>query len=149
MQIKKYIDQFFRDITTIGGIYIYILISLWFFAIGNTHLFLQLILGAIVTFIMAVIIRLVYFKERPLKQGYINLIEKIDASSFPSLHSARVGYMFLVIISQYNFILMVTLLEVIGLLVCYSRIYLRKHDLIDVIGGIIFGLAVGYMIINL
>ena len=141
--------MFFNDITIIGGIYIYLLIAILFLIIGNTSLFYQLILGVIVTFGIAVIIRLVYFKERPLKQNYVGIIEKIDASSFPSVHSARAGYMFIIIISHYNSISIIAILGTIGLLICYSRIYLRKHDIIDVMGGIMLGLAIGYLVVRL
>jgi membrane-associated phospholipid phosphatase len=49
--------------------------------------------------------------------------------------------MFLLIAYSGNLILRI-FLAVIGLLVAYSRIYLKRHYYIDVIGGIILGVLI-------
>ncbi|MEK6808780.1 MAG: phosphatase PAP2 family protein [Nanoarchaeota archaeon] len=125
------------------------ILTLIFFFIGNYELFLRLTIGGIAIFIIAIIIRLLYFKERPNKEPYNNLFEKIDAGAFPSLHSARITFITLVIIySTQNFLLSMFLI-IICVFVYYSRIYLKKHDYIDVIGGIIIGIIFWYFIVGL
>lgn len=121
------------------------IISLFFLFLDNYNLFMQLSFGLIITFLVAVIIRLLYFKERPNKEPYTNLFEKIDASAFPSIHSARISFLVLVFSSYFQNLLIITLLLIIGILVCYSRIYLRKHDFVDVVGGVIVGIVLGYL----
>ena len=84
------------------------------------------------------------------------LIEKIDSSSFPSMHSTRSMILALTIIDLYEkinktnitnlhytnniiiLILTITILLSIGL----SRIYLKKHYLIDIVAGWILGIII-------
>ncbi len=150
MSIQKYTEIFFRDMTSLGSIYIYMICPLIALFTGEYRLFLQLSFGAVASFMIAVIIRLIYFKERPNKQPYGNLIEKIDAASFPSIHAARASFMFLAFGSFFrNNVIITIFLAIIALLICYSRIYLKKHDFADVGGGIFMGLGLGYIVLSL
>ena len=128
-----------------GGFFFYAVVTLLSLIVGEKILFRQLMLGFIITAVVVVGIRLVYFKPRPVKQQYHNLIEKIDASSFPSWHLARALYLAL-ILGKVMGNLVVPIF--IALLVGYSRLYLKKHDWIDLIGGMVLA-GVTYLIVIL
>ncbi|HLC58744.1 MAG TPA: phosphatase PAP2 family protein [Candidatus Nanoarchaeia archaeon] len=134
-----------KEITLFGSttFYIFLLILSFF----DFDIFIFLLLGFIITFGIALIIRLLYFKKRPLKQTYANFIEKVDASSFPSLHVARSIFLTLVIHKFFNNYFLSIFFLIIAILVAFSRIYLKKHDIYDVLGGLVLGI-IGYYLVN-
>ncbi len=137
--IKHYLGEIFRDITSLGSAVFYGAVCLVVLAYGSVTLFWNLLAGFFFTGVVITVVRLVYFKPRPHKQVYKNWIEKINASSFPSWHSARVFYIVFVFIGVSR-VFDIVLLSLAGL-VAYSRIYLKKHDWCDVI----FGIGLGYL----
>ncbi len=134
---QKYLSIFFRDLTTFGGALFYAFIILLGLAFHQTTLAVDLALGFVIGFILLIPLRLLYFKNRPQKETYSNLIERLDASSFPSWHTARIVFFAItgIIYFKNTFLTIISITLVI--LVGYSRIYLKKHDWIDVLGGIV------------
>ena len=145
---KKYLNILFRDLTTFGGAIFYALMVLLALAFDQTTLALDLILGFMISLIILIPIRLLYFKNRPQKQTYSNFLERIDASSFPSWHTARIVLLALGAIFYFQNIFVSSISIVLAVLVGYSRIYLRKHDWMDLLGGIILA-GVTYWIVAL
>src|SRR3989338_5966999 len=145
---KKYLDILFRDLTTFGGALFYTFIVLLAFAFNQTALAVDLILGFMISLIILVPIRLFYFRERPQKQTYSNFLERIDASSFPSWHTARIVFVAITAIFYFNNMLVNIISVVLAVLVGYSRIYLKKHDWMDLLGGIILA-GVTYWMVTL
>lgn len=135
------LKKIFEEITFFGGIAFYLMFSLIFLIFGKVDYFSILIVILTIIYLISLIIRLVYFKQRPKKVGYKNFLGKIDASSFPSIHSARAVFifLFLAVYVLHNNLLKIFLF-VITLLVLYSRIYLKKHDIIDILGGTLLGI---------
>ena len=158
MNKNKYLDTIFRDITTFGGFVFYCITMLLALIFQEFTLLFQLLFGLFFTFIVIVLIRTFYFKNRPNKQEYDNFIDKIDASSFPSWHASRI--VFLALIFNYFFNhntifnnndtknYLTLLFFITALLVAYSRIYLKKHDWKDILGGIVLGM-VTFLLSNL
>lgn len=147
--MKIIIKKFFEEITFLGGILFY-LIFLLFFLINKDY-FSSLIIfsGIVLIYFITLGVRTFYFKSRPKKVKYKNFLEKIDASSFPSIHSARSIFIFLFlifyVIADY---LVLFLLLVLTFLVMYSRIYLKKHNIMDLLGGILLAIF-SFVIISL
>lgn len=140
MKINKYLKELFRDLTSFGGFLFYAILILFFFLSKNFVIALQLFVGILFIYAIIVSIRLFYFKERPKRVYYRNIVEKIDASSFPSIHSARIVFLALVLIYNFdNTLLTNILIALVAIVACYSRIYLKKHDYADVFGGVIVG----------
>ncbi len=106
---------------------------------------MKLLFGAAASYLIAGIIRIVYFKDRPNKESHSNFIERIDASSFPSIHAFRVSYILIVFSHAFQNLTATILIFTSAFLVCVSRIYLRKHDYVDVLGGIVLGIVQGYL----
>lgn len=141
----KYLTILFRDLTTFGGAIFYALIVLLAFALDQNALAIDLILGFLISLIILVPIRLLFFRNRPQKQTYSNFFERIDASSFPSWHTARIVFIALTTMFYFNNTLLTIISILLALLVCYSRIYLKKHDWIDLLGGIGLALLTFYL----
>ena len=142
----KFHEEIMREITVLGGFFFCGLIVLAFFALGFTSEALQLLVGFAIITALVVIIRMVYFRERPKRVDHTNFIERIDASSFPSLHTARIVFVALFVGIAWPLVLWKVFLVFIALLVAYSRIYLRKHDWIDVVVGGGLGMVVFYVL---
>ncbi|MAG10922.1 hypothetical protein CMI44_01255 [Candidatus Pacearchaeota archaeon] len=141
--MKKLFDKFFEEITLFGGLIFSLFLIVIFFITGKIDFAKEIFFGVVVIYLVTLIIRLFYFKSRPKKVRYNNFLEKIDASSFPSIHTARAVFLGLFAIIAFSLNVYVsTLILFILILVFYSRIYLKKHDWIDIIGGFLLGLMI-------
>jgi len=139
--IKWFFDKVFEEFTFLGGILFYGLICLWFLFNAEYDYFILLIVGAIIIYFITIFIRLFYFKNRPKKIKYKGFVEKIDASSFPSVHAARITLLFVFFVKFFfKDLILISLSFMILLMVLSSRIYLKKHYFNDVVGGIFLGL---------
>lgn len=138
--LKNYFKELPRDLTVFGGFYFLLVLSLILISLKSYDLFYKILFGVVSTYVIAFIIRIFYFKDRPNKEQYTNLITKIDASSFPSVHSARAVFTALVLSSFFANNYLTAIFIIVALLTCYSRILIKKHFLIDVIAGIILGI---------
>lgn len=138
---KKLVKMFFEQITELGSITI-ILTLIFITYFFEKTLSIKLFIGIIIITIIAMIIKALFFKARPKKQKTNTLIERLDASSFPSIHSARITFLTFLCVIYVDNIILKAFLIIIGILVAYSRIYLKKHYLSDVIAGIILGLII-------
>src|SRR3989344_162848 len=148
MLFKEKIVSNFRDMTSLGSYVVIIPLIVFIYFIGLKNLALPFFVGFIVTYIIAFIIRIFYFKDRPEKEKYNSFLSRIDSSSFPSVHAAR-SIMFAILLSVYYKSLLLTLfLILIALLVSYSRIFLKKHYWIDVVVGFIMGIVLALLIVS-
>ncbi len=136
---------FFRDVTTFGGALFYILLAIAVGLFGEDALFWRLVWGFLITMVVVVGSRIVYFKSRPTRQTYTNFIEKLDASAFPSWHMARASFLAMILGAGQDWLLQ-GLLWMVALLVGYSRIYLKKHDYGDVLAGLVLGVVTGWLV---
>jgi membrane-associated phospholipid phosphatase len=147
--LSKLTDMLFRDITTFGGEIFYLLILVLTLALQKYSLFILLLWGNLIAIVVVIFTRTVYFKPRPNKQTYKNWLEKMDASSFPSLHAARIWFLALLFSWYFKYnIAPVTVLILLAIITSYSRIYLKKHDWIDLLGGILLAAILFYSAIT-
>ncbi len=139
--MKQPIEGLIRDISALGGMPLYTLVS-FVFLFFNIPSFFILFFGFLILFLITVLIRGFYFKDRPKKEKITNIFERFDGSSFPSLHTARASLLFFTLASIINNYLLSIVFILIIIFVASSRVLLKKHDLIDVMGGFILGIAV-------
>ena len=139
MNIPNPFQEFFRDLTALGGLTLYVVILALTLVFHYYTVLVQLGLGLLMMIVVTMLIRVFYFKNRPRKQDYRNILERLDASSFPSLHTARVVFLAFMAYSVFHnqYVTMVAVL--LAALVSYSRIYLQKHDWWDLLGGVVLG----------
>lgn len=145
----KIIKDTIESISAFGALPFYVFLSLFFAIIGKEKLFTWLIFGLVFAYLITVIIRSIYYKNRPNKESYKNIFEKIDSSAFPSLHSLRITLILVFISFFYQNINITILFSFLAVGVFFSRYYLRKHDLIDILGGIFIGLVEAFLVIRL
>ena len=140
------LTDFWQDVTAFGSLVFSIALIAGAYAIGEPALSFQLLVALILCYTISFPIKIFFFKQRPKKERYGNLIEKFEASSFPSVHSMR-AVSLAIILAVFANNLLFTLLEalvVIGTL--YSRILLRKHFLVHVVWGALFGAVIGHAV---
>jgi len=148
--LQRQKDDLIREVSALGSLFFYILVIAVFFILGNREMFVKLLAGLAIMYAITILLRTVYFKERPNRYNYNSYIEKLDAASFPSLHASRAAFMGSVLINYFNSNLMSLVLVIVVLAIIYSRIPLKKHDWKDVSAGVVVGVlayfAVGYVL---
>ncbi|MDD5086866.1 MAG: phosphatase PAP2 family protein [Candidatus Nanoarchaeia archaeon] len=144
--IKNITDIFFKQITDFGGFFFYFLILGTCLFLNELDLFFNLFLSFIFVMALGILIKLVYFKDRPKKQKATNLFEKLDASSFPSVHAMRAVSLAFWLSLFFNNTVFTIYCFAIAIMVMYSRIYLKKHYFIDILGGILFSGIINILI---
>jgi undecaprenyl-diphosphatase len=140
------LKEFFQDLSSLGSIFNQVFLIVFFLILEKTNLGITLFINIIISTLLCYVIRFFYFKERPHKRSYKTLLEKLDASSFPSTHTARSFGAALILSYYFPELLILILLLAIGIAI--SRIYLKHHYKIDVIFGILIGILSGFVSIN-
>jgi len=143
----NFVKSIFRDITTFGGLPFHGILILFFLA-TNVTIAIDLVIALVIIVLIAVISRSLYYKPRPKELPHDTWLERLEASSFPSIHAAR--SMFL---ATYFAILLQSaatsiLLAALALGVCYSRIHMKRHDFWDLLAGSIVGIATAIIVLN-
>ncbi len=132
----KVVDVVMEDASAIGGLVIQGLLVVVFWRSRHPG-WKALMAGFVAAHLVTYIIRSVFFRNRPKKRGHTNTIERLDASSFPSLHAARTGASMGLLMLMFD-----QLVPVFGgliVLVAVSRISLKHHDIWDVLSGLFLG----------
>jgi undecaprenyl-diphosphatase len=130
-------EKVLYSITYLGNPLILAVIALA--AFGFSHSFLIAVIGLAIIEAICIFIKLIYFKQRPKRQKFTNIIERIDASGFPSVHAARVAFLYLYLAWFAAIPAKIAFIAVI-LAVGMSRIFLKKHYIIDVLAGYALGI---------
>ncbi len=132
-----------RDITSLASPIILLFVP--FIFLGPSKQFYTLLVALLVNEIVASLIKIIYPKKRPNGQTYKTILEKIDAGSFPSIHASRITLVYLTLFLNADNLLVKIVFLVFIAFVFLSRIFLKKHYLIDVIGGFCLGFAIWYI----
>lgn len=137
-------QQGWKAMTMLGNMYVVFPLALIFLAVEKV-LGMKLLIGFLGISGIAMLIRLVYFRERPKKRPTRNLYQKIDASSFPSIHAARSFFFAMTLTRYYQDVFIGGALFVVAVLIAFSRYKLRHHYASDIIGGVSLGLVISYL----
>lgn len=146
--LSKYKDEFFTGITFLGSGYFHILLIIFMFILWKIRFLKIFIFGFLFSYLIAALIRMFYFKVRPKKENYTGFISKIDASSFPSIHTTNSSFIAIVLSNYLNNIYATFLLIVLVFIVAYSRIYLKRHYYVDILAGMIIGISIGILLLR-
>lgn len=147
--IRHVFEILAKDVTFFGSLVFNFFLIALFFSFGYYQLSLVLFVGLFLAYIVVFAIRASYYRERPQKQKYSSYLQKIDSSSFPSMHACRSTIIFLLVGAFFHNILIWFLLGTILLLVGVSRIYLKKHYLTDVLGGLLIGVLISVILVQI
>lgn len=140
---QKMLQRVMEDFSALCGLSIPFIFTAFFFLIGELKIAQGLFFGLVLCMLITLLIRILYFKERPNRREKKSFLEKIDASSFPSLHAMRAWFLATFFAVVFQNAAVTLFLICIALIICYSRIYLKHHDWIDVMFGAMFGLGIG------
>ncbi len=140
--IRLGLDTFFAQVTHLGDLIYYGIICLLALALGAYTLFLQLAASVILMMGIAIVIKALYSKDRPIPQKKGNLIELLDSRSFPSVHAMRMTALAFWLALYFAQALITLYLVLVAAIVIYSRVYLKKHYWTDVLGGILLALII-------
>jgi len=129
-----------RDITSLASPLILLFVPFVF--LGPSKVLYTLLFALLINEVVASLIKIIYPKKRPAGQTYKGILEKIDAGSFPSIHASRITLVYLTLFINTDIISIKIVFLVVIALVLFSRILLKKHFWIDVLGGFILGLLI-------
>lgn len=139
--IKKKKVDYLNHLSALGSKEITFIYILFLITIEETQLAFQIFLALTLIYIIGIPIRIFYKKERPKQKPRHNLFETIEANSFPSMHAARSTSISLLLIKHFAYNpYLITLLIIILTSIFSARIQKKRHDLTDIIGGIILGI---------
>lgn len=134
-------DHFWWAMTLFGTPLFYLFLIFMFFEMDRPFAFKFLTILIIVE-VICWLIKIVYKKDRPTPQSRTSFIESIDANSFPSIHAARISAIAIALFFFYGGLLFFSIGICLMLGVAYSRIFLKKHDVLDVAAGVFIGALV-------
>jgi undecaprenyl-diphosphatase len=139
--------DYWHDVTSVGSLFFFLLVIIMAFLLKQPYLATQLIIALVSCYIIGVPIKLFFYKERPNKQTYTNLVQKFDAASFPSVHSMRSMCLATIISFFMKSIVFSVLAFTLVIAVMYSRIRLHKHFVGDLLAGAAFGIMISTLVL--
>ncbi len=143
------LDEAMYDTTAMGGLAVYLFAALLFFLLDNTKVFAELIIALALLYAIIAAVRTLFFKRRPDRQKYTGFFTKIDAGSFPSMHTARSLVLAIILGTVFTQTTIRILLAIAVLAVAFTRVRLKRHYTSDVIGGLVLGALVAWAAIRL
>ena len=130
------------QLTHLGGILVYMLFILFAIALFQWDTATLLIISLILILGISSLFKLLLHRSRPSPQKYTSMLQKVDAGSFPSVHTMRAVSLVLVFAPLLSSPWSVALASIIAGGVAGSRVLLKKHYISDVIVGMIFAVIV-------
>jgi len=140
-----YKEELLQDIKGLAGVPVFGVLIVLSFLLNKFELAKELFVGLIAAHILTILIRALYFRRRPDKERYRTFIEKIDASSFPSLHSMRAGVLAAVLGVYFVNFWPVLLFILCAVAVAFSRVLSKRHYASDAVVGLILGFLIGWL----
>ncbi|MBI2076601.1 MAG: phosphatase PAP2 family protein [Candidatus Aenigmarchaeota archaeon] len=142
--VNYYFNALMENVSALGSIFTHLLLLAVAFIL-NDAVFSPLLKGLILIYVIIMPIKIILFRNRPKKMKYKQLWEKFEASSFPSVHSARAIFLALVLSFRFSNAALSVLAALVSAMVVYSRIHMKKHYWGDVIGGAMGGAVIYFL----
>ena len=137
-------QELWQDLKAFGGVPVFVVIVLAALVFNKTSLAAQVVLGFAVSFALTFAIRAFYFRRRPDREEYRSFFQRIDASSFPSLHAMRAAVLWVLMMFAFPQPYLIALFALIIVFVAVARVYLNRHYPSDVIAGVVIGAIIAY-----
>jgi membrane-associated phospholipid phosphatase len=134
-----------RDCSAFGS-FLFVVLACLVAALTDRTLAVRLALGLACVEVCGNLIKFFFYRDRPNAQPHGMILEKLDAASFPSIHTARCAMVGAVMAASAGGII---LWATVTVLVGGSRILLKKHYFGDVLAGAILGLAAGWLMMEI
>ena len=128
-------------------------IGLSYPSLADDPFVISLFAGILMSYGAGSIIKLLFYKPRPIPQPFHNRLQKIDASSFPSVHTTNASVVGIIWSRRWHqsmmwgwdsLVIVPIIVAVVGTCaaVALSRIALDKHYPIDVLSGMLLGVLI-------
>ena len=143
--MANWLRRIFLVFTLLGTPFFYVPIAV-VLATFNFAAAVKLAIILVVAEVFCGILKFIYPKERPVPLPRKTLYQKYEAGSFPSIHTARIAAVSAFLSFAYPGAATIVAGFFATLLVGYSRIYLQKHYIIDVLAGIVIGVVLGVLL---
>lgn len=146
IEMKDVFDDAWQSISALGLPIFYLIVLVLFAGVTPDFAFLKWLFVFALLEAIGATIKLAYPTERPVKMKRNTFLQKYLASSFPSVHSARAATLLMLCfftVPNNNVLLGMFLLLALG--IGYSRMYVKKHYLKDVVAGWLLGIGIGYL----
>ena len=152
---KRKYAEYIQDFTALGNPFLLLLITFAvLMGIGDKALYYNIWTALLIGFFLNETIcsgvKFLWHKPRPNGQTFDNAMDKIDAGSFPSIHASRISFVYgslayicFLVYQTYAFTIVAAIVIIV---VGYSRVFLRKHFLEDVLAGYGFGTAMAFVV---
>jgi undecaprenyl-diphosphatase len=135
-------DRMFVTATFLGDGYIWAALGLGLLLFGGSADRLHVGIGFVVTVANIAIFRLIKMltgRVRPETAAEARLRTRIDGYSFPSGHATTSFGLAWVIFNCYPHVAVQTSVYVVAAIIAFSRVVVREHYPLDVLGGAILG----------
>lgn len=147
---KKLIQEIEKDVSSLGSLAVQgsFIVGLAFL---NPAPAFKLAMGIVAVTAIGVAVKILWKTKRPDHETIAQseagqpIADRIDASSFPSIHSARVSVM-AILLSDIGNAGFDAFLWFVAIAVMISRVALQKHRVVDCIAGAILGITVGLIL---
>ena len=144
---KEYYDQLFKDFSAVCNPLILGFIGTITFGLEQ-KIFWLLVLAWAINETICSLIKLTWYRPRPVPMVWHTWGQKILASSMPSIHASRISVITTFVVLLDTTVATKVLFVIAGILIGYSRIHLRKHFWVDVIAGWIIGMIIALIVIR-
>lgn len=145
--MKRCFRTFWSDTTSFGNLVFYLFLTLFAWLIGKVLLAQRLVICLVISYIVVIVVRSIYHKDRPKKEPYDGYFERIYASSFPSLHSMRAAVLIVLFGIEFSSWFAWLLFSAVAILILSSRYFLKKHHLSDIVAGFMIGLIISFVVV--
>jgi len=139
------LERMFMTATTLGDGYIWVSLALGLLVFGGSVGRRYVGIGFGITVANIAIFRLIKMltgRVRPEATAATHLRTRIDGYSFPSGHATTSFGLAWVVSNCYPHIAVQTSVYVVAATIAFSRVFVREHYPLDVLGGAILGSAV-------
>lgn len=138
--------EFLQDVKALGGAPFFLIVIVFAF-FTYTELAYVLLWGFVGTLLLTAAIRAVYFRPRPDRTKYRTWWERLDASSFPSLHAMRAFFLATVFSMSFPSVILGVLLFACAGAVAWMRVWKKRHYVSDVVVGCVLGILFGFALL--
>jgi membrane-associated phospholipid phosphatase len=147
-EIKFFYDAYMKYISFFGSFIFWIFGVVLFYILNQKDFAIRFFLAAACAMAVEYSIKSVFKEKRPdfNKVKPISIFEKFqEAGSFPSGHTANIAVFTVLVALRFKIMPLTILFSLITISTMFSRIYLKRHYVKDVIGGLILGIIMGYL----
>ena len=151
-EIRYFSSVILRDMSFFGS-YVCVVVTFLLFLVLNQIQFAKTyFIGVVILTLIEIMIKLFYKNKRPDFKSihpYSAFQKFEEGSSFPSGHSGKAAFFTSLIHIFYGNLALTGLFTFTTIYVGISRIFLKRHFVLDILGGFVLGIAIAILTTHL